>query len=113
MTNNENNGKISFVCSSQKSRYISLKSVDTRGNVVSRFFSDLPIHMSHLLKVVSNTCYGVGDMCEQKSLLKEGKWPGAILPPEKSISQIGNPSSGWPTPRFYCRGEGVFVVTEY
>ena len=58
-------------------------------------------------------CYDLGDMCEQKSVLKEGKWPGVILPPGKSISQIGNPSSGRPTPRFYCRGEGVFVVTEY
>ena len=48
----------------------------------------------------------VGDMYDQKWVLKEGKLPGVILPPRKSISQIGNPSSGWPTPRFYCRGGG-------
>ena len=60
-------------------------------------------------------CYNV-DMCSQKSLSKEGKWPGVALPAReihfrdwKSILRLPNHCQLWPTPRFYCKGgeEGV------
>ena len=55
-------------------------------------------------------------MCSQKSLSKEGKWPGVALPAReihfrdwKSILRLPNHCQLWPTPRFYCKGgeEGV------
>ena len=73
-----------------------------------------PIDMLSLLKALSRYggddrgCYiwcrrYVGaEMGVEGGRIARGDPPG----PGKSISQIGNPSSGRPTPRFYCRGGG-------
>ena len=77
-----------------------------------------PCYQPFFLKILFSMvgrCYYV-DMCSQKSLSKEGKWPGVALPAReihfrdwKSILRLPNHCQLWPTPRFYCKGgeEGV------
>ena len=79
-----------------------------------------PIDMFSLLKALSRYggddrgCYDVGDMWEQKSVLKEGESPGVILPvPGNPFHRLEiHPQAGQPH-GFIAGGEGVFVVTEY